>query len=198
MLAALCLFAATARAEEPARLAPGEILRGGFSQDRSLTGFPRPLHSEGRFLLAPGQGLVWRGETPFRLVSVIAPGGLTQSLDGHETMHLSAAKLPFLGPLHDILSAAMQGDWQPLERSFTVTRLPHGATSTIRLVPRADAPVGGLPVAQIEAEVGRFVESVTISRPGGDSDRLVFTAQRIEPGPPPDEDRQALDRANRR
>ncbi|MEO0034260.1 MAG: hypothetical protein RLZZ501_283, partial [Pseudomonadota bacterium] len=82
LLAALCLFAVSARAEEPARLAPGEILRGGFSQDRSLTGFPRPLHSEGRFLLAPGQGLVWRGETPFRLVSVIAPGGLTQSLDG--------------------------------------------------------------------------------------------------------------------
>jgi len=195
MVAALLLLTGVARAEEPARLAPGEVLRGAFTQERSLVGFARPVRSEGHFLLVPGQGLIWRGEVPFAVVSTITPGGITQSIDGRETMRLSAARLPFLGPLHDILSAAMQGEWGPLERAFIVTRLAHGGVSEVRLTPRPDAPVAGLPVTAIEARVGRFVETVTITRPGGDSDRLTFTAQQIGSGPLAAEEQAALHRA---
>jgi len=194
-LSLVLLLTGSTRAAEPARLSPGEVLRGHFVQERTLTGFTRPIRSEGTFLLAPGQGLIWRGTVPFALVSVITPGGLRQTLDGQETLHLSAAKLPFLGPLHDILSAAMQGEWRPLEQAFLLTRTPQGTGSEVQLTPRPETPVAGLPVARIEARVGSFVETVTITRPGGDHDRLTFSGQQIEAGPLSAEEQALFDRA---
>ena len=51
------------------------MLQGRFTQERTLTGIPRPLRTEGRFLLVPGTGLIWRAEKPFATVTVITPGG---------------------------------------------------------------------------------------------------------------------------
>ena len=59
-------------------LAGGEVLRGRFTQQRFLQGFNAPLTSSGSFIVAPGRGIVWRGETPFAIVTVMGPGGLVQ------------------------------------------------------------------------------------------------------------------------
>lgn len=162
---------------DPLTLKPGEILRGHFVQERFLAGFAQPLRSEGSFILVPGQGLIWRGETPFSVLTVITPAGMSQSLDGKETMRLSAAKAPFLARLHDVMTGAMAGDWRALDGEFVLLHQNDWVTLTPR---RADL---AQPIKAIRARVGRFVEEVEVQKPEGDRDHLLFNQQRVETGP---------------
>lgn len=172
------LWTATANAE-PAMLRDGDVLRGHFVQERHLVGFAQPIRSEGSFLIAPGRGLIWRAETPFPVTTVVTPAGLEQSVDGTTTTRLAAARIPFLSRLYDMMAGALGGDWRPLEANFAVTRTP----DHIRLSPRAaDDPVAQQ-ISAISARLGRFVEEVEISKPSGDSDRLVFSNQVLNTQP---------------
>ncbi len=192
---AMTVAALPALAADPIALKPGELLRGRFIQERFLTGFDKPVRSEGSFVLAPGHGLIWRGETPFPVITAIAPAGIVQSVGGTETMRLSAAKLPFLARLHAIMGGAMAGDWQSLESEFAVSREAKGATTMVTLTPlRADA---GQPVKSITARVGRFVEEVDVVKPNGDHDRLRFSDQAIATAPPTAEEAAILATAAR-
>jgi hypothetical protein len=162
---------------EPVTLKAGEVLRGRFVQERFLAGFDQAVRSEGSFVLAPGQGLIWRGEKPFAVVTVITPAGMAQSMGGKETMRLSAAKVPFLARLHDVMSGAMAGDFHALDGEFTVNR----ERDRITLVPRrADM---AQPVKAIVARIDRYVEEVDVQKPEGDRDHLTFSAQNVTPGP---------------
>lgn len=173
LLFVLLVFPAWA---ETAVLKDGDVLRGRFVQERYMQGFAAPLRSEGSFLVAPGRGLIWRAETPFAITTVVTPAGLVQSVDGAETSRLSAARLPFLARLYDMLAAALAGDWRGLESTFTVTR--KGDAVSLRPV-KADDPN----IPAIAARVGRFVEEVEIAKPGGDRDRLIFTDQILNARP---------------
>jgi hypothetical protein len=162
---------------EPATLRAGEVLRGHFVQERFLAGFDRPVRSEGSFVLAPGHGLIWRGEKPFPVVTVITPAGMAQSMGGKETMRLAAAKMPFLARLHDVMTGAMAGDFHALDGEFSVSR----EGGRITLVPRrADM---AQPVKAIVARLDRFVEEVDVQKPEGDRDHLVFSRQSVGTGP---------------
>ena len=116
------LAALPVRAWAITALSAGQVLRGRFVQERHLHGFDAPLRTEGRFVLAPGRGLIWRAETPFAITTVITTAGLVQDVDGTETMRLPAARLPFLGRLYGMLSGALSGDWRGLEPDFVVVR----------------------------------------------------------------------------
>jgi hypothetical protein len=162
---------------EPVTLKPGEILRGHFVQERFLVGFAQPLRSEGSFVLAPGQGLIWRGGKPFAVVTVISAAGMTQSLGGKETMRLSAVKAPFLARLHDVMAGAMAGDWRALDGDFLVVSQNDGVVLTPR---RADLLQS---VKSIQAHIGRFVDAVEVEKGEGDRDRLLFSQQNVDRGP---------------
>lgn len=173
---AMILSGAAQAGEPPPALKPGEVLRGRFVQERFLKGFDKPVRSEGSFLLAPGKGLIWRGETPFPVVSAITPAGIVQSVGGRETMRLSSAKIPFLARLYDMMGGAMAGDWRALEREYAVTK----SDPVVTLVPRRE---DGQPIKAITAQVGRFVEEVDIAKPDGDHDHLVFRDQAVSTAP---------------
>lgn len=176
VLILLCLLWPTMSRAEPVTLKAGEILRGHFVQDRYLTGFARPVRSEGSFVLAPGQGLIWRGEKPFAVVTVITAAGMSQSLGGKETMRLSAAKAPFLARLHDVMAGAMAGDWRILEGDFVVTQ----DNDRVSLTPRRPDLLQS--VKSIHARIGRFVDEVEVEKSEGDRDRLLFSGQSVEQG----------------
>lgn len=162
---------------DPIALQPDQVLRGHFVQDRFLAGFAHPVRSEGSFVLAPGRGLIWRGEKPFAVLSVITPAGMAQSLGGKPTMHLSAAQVPFLARLHQVMAGAMAGDWPAVEAEFILTRTGDRITLT---------PRGGelaQPVKAITARMDRFVEEVEVIKGEGDRDHLVFSQQGISRTP---------------
>lgn len=158
-------------------LRPGQVLRGQFTQERSLAGFAHPLQSSGDFVLAPGRGLIWRTTHPFVIVTVMTAAGLVQTVNGAETTHLAAAQLPFLAKLYTLLGGALSGDWQVLDTQFNTTRRGDAQHWELDLVPRGGGDPHSVPFRAITLRGGRFVEDVRISRGDGDSDHLVFSGQ---------------------
>jgi hypothetical protein len=173
-----------ARAEGPeGRIAPGEVLRGAFVQERHLEGFNAPLHSEGHFVLVPGRGLIWHVEKPFDITTIITSAGLVQKVGGNETTHLASAKVPFLSHLYDMLGGALGGDWQALETDFTVERFGDPLHWQVRLTPRKTGDELAMPFASIAASGERFVQSVEMTKPDGDADVLTFLDQVLNGSP---------------
>jgi hypothetical protein len=81
------------------------------------------------------------------------------------------------------MAGALAGNWQPLERDFVVKRATEAGLLRITLTPRQpdDLAAGGM--GAIAATVGRFLEQVDLTKPGGDFDRLTFTDQVLSQGP---------------
>ena len=181
----LCLpglvLAAAARAQYR-RVARGEVLRGHFRQERQIKGFDRPLVSTGDFVLAPGEGLIWRTDHPFAIVTVITAAGLVQEVDGTETTRLTASRLPFLARLYDLLGAALSGDWQALGTQFQVTRHGDARQWDFELVPLPGTDPMALPFRTIALHGGSFLNEVRIVRLDDDSDRLMFSDQTLGTG----------------
>lgn len=177
-------------------LSPGQTLRGRFVQERHLQGFNAPLRSEGRFVLAPGKGLIWRAETPFSITTVITAAGLVQDVGGAETMRMTAARLPFLSRLYGMLSGALSGDWRLVEPDFTVVRTGDDANWRVELTPRRP-DAAGLPMRSIAVNGSRFVDRVRIEKPDGDFELLAFLDQVLSSGPPSAEESAAFASANR-
>lgn len=172
---------APAFASEPMPDAIGvqQTLHGHFVETRRLAGFERPLRSEGNFVLAPGKGLIWRSETPFKNVIVITNDGILQLIDGKESMRLSSSRLPGLNHLYEVLGAAVSGDTEPLEKAFAVKKTSDGVRWRLELAPlHPDSPA----MAQMKSIVvqgHRYVEEVDIDKGGGDSDQLVFSDEAV-------------------
>jgi Outer membrane lipoprotein carrier protein LolA-like len=177
-------------------LADGEVLRGRFTQQRFLQGFNGPLTSSGSFIVAPGRGIVWRGEAPFALVTVMGPGGLTQRVAGGATTHYPASRLPPIARLYEIFAAALGGDWQKLTAVFDVRREGTANDWTVTLTPLRSGE-GGLPLRQVVVRGSRYVDSVEVARVNGDRDRIDFSQQAPSRAPIDAESNELLDSAGR-
>jgi hypothetical protein len=194
LLALMPFLSLTASAAGPDRgVAPGDVLRGGFVQERRLKGFNAPLRSDGHFVLVPGRGLIWRVEKPFAITTIITSAGLVQQVGGSETMRLAAARLPFLSHLYNMLGGALGGDWYALEADFLVERSGDPAHWQVRLTPRQTDDTLAMPFAVIVANGGRFVETVEMTKPDGDADVLRFVEQVLNKAPLSADETTALD-----
>lgn len=191
---ALCAWPVLARTREvgPVPLRPGEVLRGRFVQERHLSGFASALRTEGRFVLAPGHGLIWEAETPFAVRTVITPAGLSQRVGEEETLRLSAKRIPFLARLSDMLTGTLARDWSALEPDFSLSRSGEAAAWQVVLTPRRAPDPATMPFERIVVTGGRLVDSVEMARPGGDADTVRFTEQTVSPGPLREDERQLL------
>ena len=175
-------------------LASREVLRGRFTQQRFLQGFNAPLASTGSFILAPGRGVVWRGETPFALVTVMGPGGLVQRVAGGATTHYPASRLPAIVRLYEIFGAALNGDWQKLTSVFDVRRDGTDNDWKVTLTPLRSGE-GGLPLRHVVVRGARYVDSVEVVRVNGDWDRIEFSQQAPSRAPLDAETSELLDAA---
>ena len=169
-------------------LKAGMVLRGHFIQERSLQGFQAPLKSEGSFVVAAGQGLIWTVEKPFPTVTVITPAGLVQNAQGTETLRLPAARIPFIAHFYDMLSGTMTGDLSGLKQQFDVQMTGTSENWSLHLTPKSatgttDQDSQGMPIQRLDLTGDRYVESVDIRRQNGDHDLLTFADQHVETQP---------------
>jgi hypothetical protein len=177
----------------PTALHPGEVLRGRFVQERHLSGFANVPRTEGRFVLAPGHGLIWQADTPFAVRTVITPAGLTQRIGTDEVLRLSARRIPFLARLSDMLTGTLARDWSALEQDFVLARSGDAASWQVVLTPRRAPDPATMPFARIVVAGGGLVDSVEMVRPGGDTDMVRFHDQRVGPAPLDAGEQRALD-----
>ena len=166
----------------PTPLRPGEVLRGRFVQERHLSGFSSVLRTEGHFVLAPGQGLIWQAETPFAVRTVITQAGLTQRIGEEETLRLSTDRIPFLARLSDMLTGTLAHDWRAMEQDFIPAWSGDVVAWRVVLTPRRPPELVGMPFERIIVAGGRLVETVEMLRPGGDSDVVHFGDQVVTRG----------------
>ena len=168
-----------------------DVLRGRFIEEKHLNGFNKPMRSEGHFVVAPQQGLIWRMEKPFPTTTVITPAGLTQSINGITVMSLPAQKIPFMRHLYDTLGGALMGNWAALETDFTITRSGDEREWQVTLVPRQmDNPA--MPFSSIRVSGHHFVENVAMLKADGDSDTLTFLNSTVSSAPPTDAENRSF------
>ena len=150
----------------------GEILTGTFVQQRFLVGFDKPMTSNGRFRLVPGERLVWEMVEPFASRIEISREGITETVRGKETLKLPSSRFPALSLVLEIMDAALRRDWDAIERRFHVRPERNGDTWSLHFRPEGEHP--GLPFSEIDLKGGEFVETVTLSRASGDRDVIRF------------------------
>ena len=190
LLVALIPSAAVAAAEQ-ITVGTHDVLRGRFTEEKHLNGFTKPMRSEGHFVVAPQQGLIWGMEKPFPTTTVITPAGLVQSINGISVMRLPAQKIPFMRHLYDTLGGALTGNWAALETDFTVTRSGDEQAWQVTLVPRhTDNPA--MPFSSINVSGHRFVENVEMLKADGDSDTLTFLDSTVSSAPPTEAENRAF------
>lgn len=171
-------------------VAPGEVLRGRFVQERTLAGFEAPLRSEGRFALSVGRGLIWRAERPFAIVTALSPAGLVQRSGGTEVLRLSSERMPAFARMQALVRGVLIGDWRALEAQFTVRTAWNGDAWEVTLEPRAGSAA---PFEQLRAWGARFAERIEIRKPRGDVDRLWFSSLTLSRDPLSEADSALLD-----
>jgi hypothetical protein len=193
LMLAISLSATHALADGLKGFQAGDVLRGRFVQERFLQGFANSLKSEGTFILVPGQGLIWRAEKPFAVVTLMTRNGLAQQSDGVTTLNLPASRAPFMAGLYDMLSGALAGDWHALERDFTVAKTETVDGWRLQLTPAKKAPSDAMPVTQIDIAGQEYVERVEILKVGGDRDVLTFLNQQLSTDPLDADDVKLLD-----
>lgn len=166
----------------PVSIADGQVLRGEFSQERTLAGFKAPLKSTGDFVLSPSQGLIWRTRTPFQITTVISPTGLVQYAAGSEVLRLSASRMPVLSSFYELVSSALSGNQKALGDRFTV----HQTTGTngwrIDLTPRDDE-ASPPTFESVSVQGARFANEILILKPRGDRDKVTFSGQQLSTDP---------------
>jgi hypothetical protein len=163
---------------DPVRLNDDEGLTGKFSLSRFLTGFERPILSEGKFFLIPKVGLVWQTETPFKMRMDIDDEGINQSLEGEEISRISNSRFPALIFLRDVLENSLSGNWEPLENLAGSTL--EKQSSGWRLNYSISESRQDLPFKTLVFDISDFVDLVTITKEGGDKDVIRFFDQRVE------------------
>ncbi len=170
----LILYSAAHAQDRPVELKEGETLSGSFSQKRFLSGFDRPIVSQGSFYFAQAQGIVWKTASPFKTELVIDKTGIRQSVDGEETIHLSSDQFPILQTLHDVLSLSMQGQWGALEKEFGAILMPHADGWSLSFDAPKDAPF-----ESIHLEGSEYLKKIIIAKPEGDKDEIIFSDQTV-------------------
>jgi hypothetical protein len=168
------LFAAQSLIE----LAPNEVLISEFKQERHLNGFKDPIKSKGYVVLTPKKGVIWETKEPFQTRLIINDRGITQTVQGQNTLYLPVSKFPGLMKLQSVFEASLQGDWSLLKERFGVT--PVYVDGKWMLNFSTDNVGKDLQLKHIKITGARFVESVEIKRPNGDMDLIKFFGHEIK------------------
>lgn len=174
-------------------IAPGQNLHGRFQQERHLKGITTvTLTSSGSFVLAPGEGLIWRIEQPIQTVTVITPVGIRQIVNGSEVQRIEASHVPVITHFYDMLNGALTGDWSAMHHDFAVQTTGDQRAWRTTLTPlRAADPIVGM-LSSIVITGAKMVDAVNIVRANGDSERLTFLDQTISDVPLSESDARLL------
>lgn len=174
IIAFLFMSSITQAQERPIKLKENEALSGTFSQKRFLSGFGHPITSEGEFYFDRAQGLVWKTTSPFETELQINKTGMSQSVDGQETIQVSTNQFPALKTLHDVLSLSMQGQWDILEEKFGAKLTPLETGWSLSFQAPKDAPF-----KSIYLEGAKHLKKLIIVKPEDDKDVINFNNQTV-------------------
>ena len=94
------------------------VMRGKFTQRKTLTILKKPLTSSGNFLATEKKGLYWRQQSPFLSETLVTNDFLAQRIREGEVKQYSTEEQPLLNNIFRVFLAVWRGDINTLNESF--------------------------------------------------------------------------------
>ncbi|THU02584.1 outer membrane lipoprotein carrier protein LolA [Lampropedia puyangensis] len=152
-----------------------KILRGQFTQKKTITGFKKPLLSSGSFVVARDKGVIWNTQAPFASQLLIKPNQLI-NIAGDDKQTLDASKEPGLRAFNQLLIALLAGQVDVLQNQFEILQATQtGSQWMIHLRPKESGMARFIQEITMRGE--QYVEQVVLVEGEGDSSEITFSAQ---------------------
>ncbi|MGZ5819727.1 MAG: outer membrane lipoprotein carrier protein LolA [Burkholderiaceae bacterium] len=174
------LLAAVPVAKIQDMLAKQKVLCGRFDQNKTLTGFKKPLASNGRFCVVTGKGVLWRTLQPFPNTLRLTRDEIVHMQGDRVSMRLDAKQEPTVRMINSVLFSLLAGDLAQLESLFEVDGSIKDNTWTVALKAREQALAKA--IGSITLEGGSYVKNITITEANGDRTNIIFSAMQSGEG----------------
>ena len=155
------------------KLMSEELLRGDFSQSKTLQIFDRPLISKGTFLLSHKQGLVWKQQDPFLVSLVLANNKLSQQFVDQAPEIIEAKDNPMVFYFSHLFLALFKGDLNALNEQFELTLKSNNEGWRLHLKPKS-APLNKV-FSTIEIHGVDQIDKLNLIELNGDATTISFT-----------------------
>ncbi|MEC7940643.1 MAG: outer membrane lipoprotein carrier protein LolA [Pseudomonadota bacterium] len=168
-------------------LSENSIVRGEFTQTRSMEMFAQPLTSQGTFLLDKSSGLLWTQTTPFPVKLVLTDNKLSQKFADQPAKTITDKENPMAFYFSHIFLSVFHGDTQKLQDQFSLSFQPATAQSsdqntgfwTLTLKPKS-APMNAVFEAII-LQGNCDIERIELKEIRGDSTVIEFSQLSHQP-----------------
>ncbi len=162
-----------------AQLQQSPIVRGDFTQSRTLAMFEQPLVSEGSFLLERQHGLLWQQNTPFPVNLVLTQDKLRQTFANQPAQVITAKENPMAFYFSKIFLSVFHGDTEQLQSQFDLQFSPQNGHWQLVLTPK-EAPLNAV-FKSIVLQGNQDIDSLVLQEVRGDKTEITFTNQTHQP-----------------
>lgn len=153
------------------RVLDAPVVRGQFTQRKTVQGFKQPLQSSGDFVVARGKGIAWQVRQPFASTLIVKPDSLlSRAADGSVAMQMKAQDEPVLRTINAMLFAVMAADLAQLSQHFEVTGQVQASGWKLHLVPRD--PMLAQWLQSVDLRGQQFVQEVLLQEARGDRSQI--------------------------
>ncbi|MGZ3236318.1 MAG: LolA family protein [Burkholderiaceae bacterium] len=174
LMSSTSLLAAVPVAKIQDMLAKQKVLCGRFDQSKTLTGFKKPLASNGRFCVVTGKGVLWRTLQPFPNTLKLTRDEIVHMQGDRVSMRLDAKQEPTVRMINSVLFSLLAGDLAQLETLFEVDGNIRDNSWNVAL--KAREPALAKAIGSITLDGGVYVKNITITEANGDRTNIVFSA----------------------
>jgi hypothetical protein len=143
------------------------LIRGNFTQKRTIGKLNRSLESAGVFIIAAERGMVWDTRRPFPSVMTLGRDYLLQSGPGGERAKLDAGGNETFLRFAETISAVFSGDADKLLENFDNYFYESRGTWTLGLTPREKTLRGF--AQRIVLEGDEVIRRITLYEQNGDT-----------------------------
>ncbi|WP_237736831.1 outer membrane lipoprotein carrier protein LolA [Delftia acidovorans] len=153
------------------RVQSAPVVRGQFTQLKTVQGFRQPLKSSGDFVVARGKGIAWQVRQPFASTLIVRPDSLlSRGADGSTAVQMRAQDEPVLRTINAMLFSVVSADLAQLTHYFEVSGQVQGAGWRLHLVPRDPVLAQWLQAVDLSGQ--QFVQSVQLQEARGDRSQI--------------------------
>ncbi|OAN11008.1 hypothetical protein A3K86_18710 [Photobacterium jeanii] len=162
------------------QLAAHTLVRGDFTQTRTMEMFSQPLVSQGQFLLTQNQGLLWQQTLPFPVALTLTQDKLSQQFGDQPAQVMAAKDNPMVFYFSHVFLSLFKGDTSQLTEQFDLT-LTEQANQAWQLVLKPkSAPLNAV-FSNITIQGQDHINQLQLNEVRGDHTLIEFTNQRTAP-----------------
>lgn len=155
------------------QLTAQKVLKGQFTQTKTMQMFKQPLRSSGDFILSQEQGLIWQQNKPFLVSLVLANNKLIQQFSGQSAQVIEAKDNPMVFYFSHLFLSLFQGDLESLKTQFEMHLQATDNNWKLTLTPKV-SPLDKV-FKTITIQGDKYISSLLLTELNGDSSLIEFS-----------------------